>query len=1604
MPNLTNDDEAVREPIDVLAGEVDERDEGPGPVEAQGAGESETDSQHEEAMPKVVARDPGDPTQAEIDEHNVDHLPYRSWCECCVMGRGTGEQHRGGSESRVPVIAFDYLFVSQAKVVTRGEIDEEEAKRAPIKILLVKDTKSKTIFAHVVKHKGIEDDEYAVKRLVEDVTWLGYSKVILKCDGERAIVRLLRESLKRIKTDAVDASHEHPPTYDPKSNGAVENAVKQLKGHLRTIKLGLERNVGKRLPETHPLFTWLVEHAAWLLSTRVVGDDGQSAYQRVRGRPFGKRLVEFGERALYKLHMRGPHYDSRGAMEERWQRGIMLGFAKHSNQYILWDGKDVVQARTVQRMKRDSRWHLDSLEKVSRDVHSRYPAVGDQEHFGDDVEQPEKLAAEPRAPQGIAVRQADWTKFGSTPGCPKCAHADDHGWGKMGGPHSSACLERFERLLLESAAGRRRIEEAQKRKELHLKKMKEIEEQEPVEADAPIPQRFEEMENSAQIPLPAVPTPEWRDVPGGDEAPLTPGRELSENPRSPADPREDQDDAMDDRADDLFAPSDMEVETSMVCKDVCGAIGVHTDELLSETSARTPEMQELMTLVDDEARKVINDTDIEIMQLVEELGGGGKAYARERRTRIRSIVSEIYSPARVTRAIKLLPDMGLVAGFAFDLTNANEKGEPWDFSLEAKRIEATEIVEQQKPMMLIGSPMCTPYSALQALNKHKKSQKDIDEMMTKAKVHMDFVCSLYKLQLDGGRYFLHEHPATATSWELPCIKEILYRDGVDITVGDQCQYGQKNKFGEPLKKSTKWMSNSREVLRSLGKRCKGKGGKCSAGGTHGQCLGEAAKQAAVYPFKLCKAILEGFRNQLRVDRNMMAGVYGLCCDVEADLILQEQCEEWFNMRISEEINAVQGQPQYRDAITGQPMIPELVKAARAKELEYFASKGVWHYRPRSEALEKMGKPPITVKWVDVNKGDDIEPNYRSRLVAREIRKPGEESIFAPTPPLESLRTVLSMAATDIAGDVKHVRRGDSEDRTQVMVVDISRAYFNAKKSVEHNPTYVDLPQEDPRRAAGECGLLRVHMYGTRAAADGWHGEYSTTLIDLGFKRGSASACVFRHTGKRMLATVHGDDFTICGPKRHLDQLKRDMEEKYELTELARLGPGKTDDKEVKILNRIVRWTERGLEYEADPRQGEKIVNELGLAGASKTGTPGIKRTFEDAQSEKALPVEKHTAFRGVGARSNYLSADRPEIQFASKEICRFMASPTDQGVMALKRLGRFLEGRKRLIFDYPFQDAKQVEVYSDTDWSGCVKTRKSTSGGCMILGAHLIKSWSSTQSSISLSSGEAEFYGVVKATGIALGYQALLRDLEVKLPVRVWTDSTASMGICGRQGLGKLRHIDTRSLWVQQKVRSGAVELRKVRGEVNPADLFTKHLSSAERVESLLNLLGCRYADGRAGAAPKLRQEEGGGRNGSILACEMLYTADGPTVVENGYTYPAVQQDGVWIADAYMHDPAVLPHQIPGDLNLLFPKAVAAEEYPEVPEEADIMEHIGLRELEKGIAGNTAKGESKAIFEEFCDSVGSLTLSDLSSCTGSRTDSAGDGIFRPKPGGAKSRP
>lgn len=351
-----------------------------------------------------------------------------------------------------------------------------------------------------------------------------------------------------------------------------------------------------------------------------------------------------------------------------------------------------------------------------------------------------------------------------------------------------------------------------------------------------------------------------------------------------------------------------------------------------------------------------------------------------------------------------------------------------------------------------------------------------------------------------------------------------------------------------------------------------------------------------------------------------------------------------------------------------------------------------------------------------------------------------------------------LARLNLKEEIGKISYTMSEERIQISSIDISRAYFHAKTDDEH-PTYARLPAEDPDSARGLCGHLQVHMYGTRRAAQGWHDDYSVVLEELGFRRGISSPCVLFHVERELRTSVHGDDFASSGSKRNLDWFKDELSKRYELKEEARLGPGKHDDKEGKVLNRIVRWTPEGVEYEADPRQGEKFVAGLNLGGCRGVSTPGVKVAADNILADQGIPVSRHRLFRALAARANYLAADRPEIQFAAKEICRWMSSPSVGGVTAMKRLGRYLQCQSRVVYKYKFQTISRVDVYSDTDWAGCVKTRKSTSGGCVLLGSNLIKSWSSTQPSVSLSSAEAEFYGVVRASPYALGYWSLLDDL-----------------------------------------------------------------------------------------------------------------------------------------------------------------------------------------------------------------------------------------------------
>jgi len=136
------------------------------------------------------------------------------------------------------------------------------------------------------------------------------------------------------------------------------------------------------------------------------------------------------------------------------------------------------------------------------------------------------------------------------------------------------------------------------------------------------------------------------------------------------------------------------------------------------------------------------------------------------------------------------------------------------------------------------------------------------------------------------------------------------------------------------------------------------------------------------------------------------------------------------------------------------------------------------------------------------------------------------------------------------------------------------------------------------------------------------------------------------------------------------------------------------------------------------------------------------------------------------------------------------------------------------------------------------------------IGDHVIKSWSNTQSVIALSSGEAEYYGMVKGASMALGVRSMLADMGVNLQIRLRTDAAAAKGICTRRGLGKVRHIEVNQLWLQEKVNSGEIQVMKVRGEGNLADGLAKALDGPGTKKHVV-LTGQEIVQGRRVLTPE---------------------------------------------------------------------------------------------------------------------------------------------------------
>lgn len=760
-------------------------------------------------------------------------------------------------------------------------------------------------------------------------------------------------------------------------------------------------------------------------------------------------------------------------------------------------------------------------------------------------------------------------------------------------------------------------------------------------------------------------------------------------------------------------------------------------------------------------------------------------------------VAEIYSMPRIAQVAE---EMGMQKGSSMDIRNG------WDFSRADHRHECRRRLKAEEPDLVIGSPMCTMFSVLQNLNPGKDTE-EWNRAYAEAVLHINFCVEVYRDQMARGAYFLHENPAWATSWQTAAIRGLNEQVGVITTIIDMCQYGLETSKGSmrgPARKPTKMMTNAPMIAQELRRRCPGRH-------NHIPLMSGRAGPCAEYPLGLCRAVCKGLINQAKADREGAR----LICSMMNENGLEEVSEnDWV-----------------WDDAKGGWLNPRLVMEARAKEIEYVKKMGLYEKVPREVAhREGGGRKPIKVRWVDTNKGNGENPNYRSRLVAMEFKVDNRPDLYSATPPLECFKMVCALAASEGGG-------GAGTDPTSIMHIDISRAYFHAPVT---RRTFIELPDEDKdEHGEAKVGRLCKSMYGTRDAQLNWERTFTEVLTRAGFDRGVAVPCSFYSKEFDIRVVVHGDDFMATGRESGLIWLRDRLAEKLEVKAVI-IGPGPKQDKMITILNRQVVWGEEGITWKADEKHAHTIIRELGFEESNGVATPSTEE-IRDLGNRRAtsqpLTEEKATIYRRLVATANFLAADRPDIQFTVRCLCQGMSNPTEADMQALRHFGRYLRRLPAVEMTIPWGvRMDQIIAQSDSDWAGDKCTRKSTSGGALFAGGALLKSWSKLQAPLATSSGEAELYAAATTAKEALGIQSILKEMGVHAEIELQIDAAATEGMLQRRGLGRMRHIEVSSLWIQGAIADGKFRVRRIPGKENCADLGTKPLSRASMETHMTNM------------------------------------------------------------------------------------------------------------------------------------------------------------------------
>lgn len=470
-----------------------------------------------------------------------------------------------------------------------------------------------------------------------------------------------------------------------------------------------------------------------------------------------------------------------------------------------------------------------------------------------------------------------------------------------------------------------------------------------------------------------------------------------------------------------------------------------------------------------------------------------------------------------------------------------------------------------------------------------------------------------------------------------------------------------------------------------------------------------------------------------------------------------------------------------------------------------------HKENQTWNLEKLpnGKKCISCKWiykVKTNPDGSVD-RYKARLVVRGFsQKKGEDyhETFSPVARLSTIRAVLSVAATE---------------KMSLTQFDVSTAFLNG--TVEET-IYMKQPEGYEDGSNRVCRLNKS-LYGLKQAPRCWNDRFVKFMIQQGFKKSDADPCLFikNKNNKKVLVALYVDDGLVASNDPQLKQeFMNSLANEFKITSkpatyFLGLEINKNEDGSLKI---------------SQPAYTRRLLKRFKMSDCKPVSTPIIKggKTQESGKAVSREDSTKVFPYREVvGALMYLMTGTRPDIAFAVGKVSRTLENPTHLDIIRVKRILRYLKGTIEVGIEYKVSEAQNVlECYSDADHAGDEKTGRSTTGVVCIFGGGVITWLSQKQTSVAISSTEAEVVAASEACREIVWLKRLLKEMtSLKTEPVLYIDNEAATRLAQNpENHRRTKHVQTRHFFIRELVSAKEIEVKHIPAEFQVADCMTKPL------------------------------------------------------------------------------------------------------------------------------------------------------------------------------------